>query len=120
MIDMDAPPKTLRQLMATHPQYRGDRLRLLDALYKGGECLFGSDRIMADLFPKHRREEDGVYAERRRRAYYIPYAGEIIDHLVASLFQQPLGSPIETIPPSRNTTRVSLLISVRRVATGVR
>lgn len=82
--------KTLRQLMATHPQYRGDRLRLLEALYKGGECLFGNDPILTSLFPTHRREEKQVYAERKRRAFYIPYAGEIIDHLVASLFQQPL------------------------------
>lgn len=85
--------KTLRQLEARHPQYRGDRFKLLEALYKGGECLFGTgkdDKILSQLFPQHRREEPNVYLERKRRAFYIPYAGEIIDHLVASLFQQPL------------------------------
>lgn len=90
MTELAAPSKTLRQLMATNPSYRGDRLRLLEALYRGGEYLLGDDKIMSQLFPKHRKEEPSVYTERKKRAFYIPYAGEIIDHLVASLFQEPL------------------------------
>lgn len=80
---------TVGALSQPSPNYCGGYTKKLQAMYRGGRTLFEL-ACFDELFPRHRRERDEVYAERKRRAVYTPYAGEIIDHLVASIFQQPL------------------------------
>lgn len=77
-------------LKETNPEWDGDFWRRCHALYAGGKTLLGDDQVMKDLFPPHLTEDPQVYRERKRRAYYIPYAGEIVDAIVAALTSQPL------------------------------
>lgn len=60
------------------------------ALYAGGQDLLAEKTVMDRIFPRHAAEDPSVYEERRKRAYYIPYAGEIIDAIVAALLAEPL------------------------------
>lgn len=73
----------------THPEYDAKYWDRLKAFYAGGECLLKS-RIFTDLFPRHLNERQEVYAERVSRAFYINYAGEIIDHIVSALLMHPV------------------------------
>ena len=74
--------------MARHPDYDVNHWDELEALYKGGRHVL--NRAMLErLLPKHRDELAPVYDERCKRAFYLPYAGEIVDHIVASLFTDP-------------------------------
>lgn len=97
----DAPPATQQReqteeaipygtLCTTNDAYDAWYWRRLRALYAGGKKLLGDNALMEEVFPPHRNEHALVYAERRKRAFYIPYAGEIIDHIVAALFREDL------------------------------
>lgn len=77
-------------LTQTHPQYDADYWGQLNALYEGGKALLRDHGLMEKIFPRHRNEVPEVYAERVKRAFYIPYAAEIIDHVVALLTAQPI------------------------------
>ena len=81
------PYMVLRQ---HNPDYDAEFWHRCKALYAGGKKLLGDHMIMKEIFPKHREEHDEVYAERKKRAFYVPYAGEIIDHIVAALIAQPI------------------------------
>lgn len=81
------PYKILRQ---AHPSYDAEYWRELRALYEGGKALLRDDELMARLFPKHRGEHETLYKERKLRAFYIPYAAEILDHLIAGLTSDPI------------------------------
>jgi len=83
--------------MERHPEYDSDLWAELRALYAGGPRLLRNKGLMKRLFPKHRNEAPEVYRERCDRAFYFPYAGTIVDHLVAGLGSDPL-----TIEPSSN------------------
>jgi hypothetical protein len=84
-----------RLLKQRHPDYRDLYWKRLRALYAGGQALFGDRPLFEEIFPKHRDETQSVYLERQKCAFYTPYAGEIIDHIVAALFRQPLTMTLE-------------------------
>jgi hypothetical protein len=81
-----------------HPEYDAGYWRRCFALYAGGKTLLGDRALMKDVFPPHLHEEDFVYQERVKRAYYIPYPGEIIDSIVACLFGEQLTVTAEPAP----------------------
>lgn len=88
----DAPEGAipLKLLTETHPEYMGEFWADCEALYKGGVHLLRNDKAMTRLFPSHNAELPAIYEERKRRAFYINYAGTIIDGLVAGLESDPL------------------------------
>lgn len=73
-----------------HPEWRGDYWAECRALYAGGDRLLGDAKVLERLFPRHLHEDGAVYAQRKMRAHYFPYAGTIIDHLLAGLGTDPL------------------------------
>jgi hypothetical protein len=81
---------TYKQFRIRHPEYDATLWAKCRAFYAGGDRLLGDQRLMKRVFPKHLAEKDFVYKERIARAFYIPYAGEIIDAIVAALFGEPL------------------------------
>ena len=104
---------TYSMLKQTRPGFDAWYACRLRSLYSGGRRLLGNEALMREVFPPHRDEADAVYKERVRRAFYMPYAGEIIDHIIAALTAEPLalamdgnereedGTPIppEPLPP---------------------
>jgi hypothetical protein len=76
--------------MQRHPEYDAKLWEECRALYAGGPKLLRDKALMKRLFPSHRGEDDDVYKERVARAHYFPYAGSIIDHLVAGLGADPI------------------------------
>lgn len=85
----------LWQLRQTNPEYDPEYWCRLRAFYRGGSKLLRNDAVMKEVFPQHRDELPEVYAERKKRAYYVPYAGEIVDHIIAALTAEPLVVAIE-------------------------
>lgn len=85
------------KLKATHPEYRADYWRRCRVLYEGGPALLEDRDTLRQIMPKHRAESDSVYDERLARAFYIPYAGSILDKLVSELANKPL---TVTVPDS--------------------
>lgn len=77
-------------LKATHPEYDGRYWRRLRALAEGGKQLLGDPQVMGDIFPRHRDEKPAVYEERQNRAFYVPYAGEMIGIMAAGLGADPV------------------------------
>lgn len=73
-----------------HPEWRGDYWAECRALYAGGDRLLGDKAVLERLFPKHTHEAPAIYEARKARAHYYPYAGTIIDHLLAGLGTDPL------------------------------
>lgn len=90
-------PQTVKYVAfkSRHPSYDDKKWRVCRALYAGGDRLLGDTEVMAEIFPRHSVEPEDIYAERRKRAYYIPYAGEIIDAIVASLTSAPVSMTAE-------------------------
>lgn len=88
----DAGPGSLSwgDLQERHPEWRGDYWAECRALYAGGDRLLGDKAVLARLFPQHLHEDGKVYEMRTKRAHYYPYAGTIIDHLLAGLGTDPL------------------------------
>ncbi len=83
-----------RYLKQRHPAHAGTYWQQCEAFYAGGQKLLGNAKMMQEVFPPHLSEEGWVYEERKKRAYYIPYAGQIIDYIVASLFSTPLSCKV--------------------------
>jgi len=79
-----------RLLKVTHPDYAAGYWRRLRALYSGGKMLMDDPVVMKEVFPPHRNEHPSVYEERCNRAFYTPYAGEIIDDIVSMLCNTPI------------------------------
>lgn len=79
-----------KMLKLRHPEYDEDLWAKCRAFYAGGKALLGDKRLLESVFPKHMAEESTIYEERKARAYYIPYAGEIIDAIAAALFGEPI------------------------------
>ena len=84
-----------RVFQRRHAEYDPLHWRKVRALYHGGRKLFRDDLVMREMFPPHRNEYPGIYEERKARASYTPYAGEIIDAIVAALFTQPIDMTTE-------------------------
>ncbi len=91
---------TYAQLTATHPSYDAARLREYRALACGGHTLLSDDELMRKVFPQHAHEPAWVYAERKKRAIYLPYAGEIVGDLCAQLGADPIVVSAEPVPDS--------------------
>lgn len=83
------------KLKARNPRHLGEYWAECEALYCGGRDLLGNPELMEKLFPPHRYEDIDVYKERRKRAYYLPYAGATIDWIVAGLSHDALAAEIE-------------------------
>jgi len=89
---------TYAQLTATHPDLDLGYIRSLRALTEGGRKLFGDAKTLETLFPRHTDEPPTTYEERKRRAFYIPYPGEVVGELVSLLAQDPLVIDAEPKP----------------------
>lgn len=85
-------PDTLpyKTLMEKHEEYDAGYMKRLRAFYKGGKKLLSDPKLLMEVFPRHRDEHPMLYQERCSRAFYIPYAAEIIDHLVSALTSVPV------------------------------
>ena len=77
---------TYKKLSQKHPEWDGPYWRRCRALYAGGKKLLKDPAVLQDVFPPHLNEQPYVYAERCKRAYYIPYAGEVIDMIKNGFF----------------------------------
>lgn len=77
-------------LKQRHPDYDARYWDECRAFYAGGKRLLGDRKLMERVFPTHLAEADWVYAERCKRAFYVPYAGEIIDAICAALFGEEI------------------------------
>lgn len=84
-------PSTLKYkvLESKHEEYIVDYWEKLNAMYEGGYRLFNSP-YLKDIFLKHAYEQPNIYNERKKRAFYINYAGEIIDYICAALAMHPV------------------------------
>lgn len=84
---------TYEQLTTKHPEYDCDYWDRIRALYAGMSKMRGclkDKKLREQLFPRHLGEEDFIYEERIKRAYYIPYMGSMIDQIIAQLFSDPV------------------------------
>lgn len=81
---------TYKTLCQKNPDWDGLYWRRTRALYAGGKKLLGDRAVMADVFPTHLAEKKEVYDERCKRAYYIPYPGEILDMITSALFSEDM------------------------------
>jgi hypothetical protein len=88
-------PLLYRHLLATSPEYDADEWARCDALYAGGRKLLKNQAVLRQLFHQHNAETPQSYAERLARAYCIPYAGQVIDFIVAALFGEKLTLELE-------------------------
>lgn len=81
-----------KRLKQNNPRLDVARMRVLKALYKGGQYLLGSANrdILSNIFPKYIHEPSPVYEERCRRAYYEPIFGQVINQISAHLSQDPI------------------------------
>ncbi len=84
-------------LQARHPDWDVGYWEECRALYAGGKRLLGNPAIMARLFPANLYEPPKIYEQRKARAHYFPYAGTIIDSLLAGLSSDPLRVAFGTI-----------------------
>lgn len=94
-------PKAIKYkiLKTRHDSYMGDFWQKCKALYAGGPKLLNNEPLLKLCMPSHTNEAKEVYAERLKRAFYIPYPGSIIDQLVAQLMAKPLN-----FEPEESTT----------------
>lgn len=86
---------TYKQLSIKNPEWDGPYWRRCRALYAGGKRLLKDPEVLRDVFPPHLNEKPHVYAERCKRAYYIPYAGEVIDMITSALFSEDIAMQSE-------------------------
>lgn len=79
-----------RFLCHRNEDYSDDLWEELRGLYAGGPKLLRDEALMRRIFPSHRNEDPDIYKERVARAFYFPYAGSIIDQLLAGLSADPV------------------------------
>jgi hypothetical protein len=80
-----------------HDDWDGPYLARLRAFYRGGKALLHDADVMSEIFPKHRKEKDSVYAERKKCAIYVPLAGMVLNYIKASLTEEHL--VVDMTPP---------------------
>ncbi len=87
----EAFPQTLpyKIFKQRHPDYNAGLWSVYRALYEGGEAV-EDPKMLRKLLPQHSGEEDEVYKKRLEFALYIPYAGQIIDFIIAALSSDPI------------------------------
>ena len=81
---------SVETLSTTHESYCGAYLRQLKALYKGGAAVLRDPEIMLEVFPKYRDESQQVYDNRKKRAFYLPFAASILNFIKAALSAERL------------------------------
>lgn len=81
---------TYGDLLRTHNEYDHDEWCVNHALYAGGRTLLRNPHVMKRVFYRQPGEEDEVFNERLRRAFYICIAGQVVDAIVAALFGDQL------------------------------
>jgi len=86
----------LKRLRQCHPSLNLAQVKTLKALYRGGQHLLGNDAILDNVFPKYTHEKPGVYAERKRRAYYENIFALVINQISAGLAQDPIRINVQT------------------------
>jgi hypothetical protein len=90
------PYKTFKQ---RHPSYDAELWKIYRALYEGGEKMCQPE-ILRKLLPAHIGEEPQVYAKRLEFALYFPYAGQIIDFIIAAMSSDPITMVAEPVADS--------------------
>lgn len=91
--------KTLKE---RHVEYMADFWARCRALYAGGPKLLENKDLLKKIMPMHGKEDLQIYQERQLRAFYIPYAGSIIDKLVAELMSKPITFELEETTASKS------------------
>lgn len=84
-----------RRLCQTNPRLNVARVRTLRAMYLGGCTLLEDRQILESIFPKFTHEQDAVYEERKKRAYYENMFGLVLNQISAGLAQDPLRYALE-------------------------
>ena len=74
-------------------------------MYAGGFRLMNTP-VLKRLFPSNLFEDEVVYKERVKRAHYFPYAGTILDHLVAGLSSDPLRVSFAEVDPATGVSTI--------------
>lgn len=74
-----------RALQKRHAECDLEYWRELRALYEGGKALLRNPEILDKIFPRHADEPQGIYEERKRRAFYVPQLSTVIDKIIAEL-----------------------------------
>jgi hypothetical protein len=82
-------PIKLKRLRKTNPRLDINRVKILKALYKGGNSLLGDPSILKQVFPKYTYESDVSYEERCKRAFYENMFALTINQISAGLAQDP-------------------------------
>lgn len=77
------------RLKQNHPRLDLGRVRMLHALYRGGNHLLSDSTVMDFVFGKIGDESDNVYNERRRRAFYENLFAMVVNQISAGLAQDP-------------------------------
>lgn len=98
---------TWADMQQRHPEWRGEYWAECRALYAGGDRLLGDKAVLERLFPSHRHENGQVYDERKKRAHYYPYAGTIIDHMLAGLGTDPLRITFAAVDDEKGTRELA-------------
>jgi hypothetical protein len=103
LVDPKAPTGILlSRLRQTHPRLNLIRVRMLQALYRGGQHLLGDREMVERVFPKYTHEKAPVYNERINRAYYENVFAMVINQISAGLAQDPIRihAEVETVTKS--------------------
>jgi hypothetical protein len=87
-----------KKLNTKHECYDAEYWEACRLLYSGGRALLGNKGVLSKVFYRRRSEKDAPYMERLQKAYYVNYAGSIIDHIVAGLFQDPVTVDSDELP----------------------
>ena len=83
-----AGPLPYKTLCEHHPDYLPHYWARCRGLYAGGRKLLGDKSVLCDVFPRNNAEVEVLYQERCHRAYYLNYAGSVINLIVAGLFEE--------------------------------
>jgi hypothetical protein len=78
------------QLKERNPEWLGEYWRECRALYAGGPRLLKDEQLMKRCSLRTRTRRRTCTRTAQKRAFYIAYAGEIIDHLIAGFAQDPI------------------------------
>lgn len=89
-MSIDPVPVKYCRLRQTHPDLDLGYLAEIRALYRGGRALLHNREVLRRVFPQHIGEEDQVYEERCKRAFYVGHMSTIVDHIVAGLATDPI------------------------------
>jgi hypothetical protein len=84
------PSVKYKVLKERNVDYMADFWARCRALYAGGPKLLENDALLSKVMPSHGSEKEDIYKERKKRAFYIPYPGSIVDKIVSELMAKPI------------------------------